>query len=106
MRLVTGDTAIVPAGGGTHSDRSTRLAGTLLVEASGNILLQGKKTFAALAGCAESEVAVEDGFFVSPRSNLRHDIYDIARAIDGGELAGELRKPLASEASFSGRIPA
>jgi len=106
VRLVTGDTAIVPAGGGTHSDRSMRLAGTLLVEASGNIRTQGKKTFAALAGCAEGEVAFEDGFFVSPRSNLRLDVYDIARAIDGDELAEELRKPLASEASFSGRIPA
>ena len=33
VRLVTGDTRHVTAGGGTHSDRSMRLAGTLLVEA-------------------------------------------------------------------------
>ncbi len=33
VRLVTGDTRRVAVGGGTHSDRSMRLAGTLLVEA-------------------------------------------------------------------------
>jgi aerobic carbon-monoxide dehydrogenase large subunit len=38
VRLFTGDTERVSAGGGTHSDRSMRLAGTLLVEASEHIL--------------------------------------------------------------------
>jgi carbon-monoxide dehydrogenase large subunit len=33
VRLVTGDTQRVASGGGTHSDRSMRLVGTLLVEA-------------------------------------------------------------------------
>ena len=64
--------------------------------------------FAALAGCAEAEVDFTDGFFVSARSNLRLDIFDIARAVGPAEpaLAPNLRAPLASEASFSGRIPA
>jgi carbon-monoxide dehydrogenase large subunit len=107
VKLVTGDTAIVPAGGGTHSDRSMRLAGTLLVEASEQILAQARKIYAALAPCAADEVAFEDGFFVSPRSNLRLDIFDVARAIASEPtLAPDLRVPLASEARFTGRIPA
>jgi aerobic carbon-monoxide dehydrogenase large subunit len=107
VKLVTGDTKIVPAGGGTHSDRSMRLAGTLLVEASGRIIAQARKIFAALASCSENDVNFNDGFFESPRSNLRLDIYDVARAIASDPaLPQELRTPLASEASFSGRIPA
>jgi aerobic carbon-monoxide dehydrogenase large subunit len=107
VKLVTGDTAIVPAGGGTHSDRSMRLAGTLLVEVSDRITAQARKVFAALVGAPESEVNFEDGFFESPRSNRRLDIFDIARAIaTESTLVPELRTPLTSEASFVGRIPA
>jgi len=107
VKLVTGDTAIVPAGGGTHSDRSMRLAGTLLVEASDRIVGQARKVFAALTGSPETEVHFEDGFFESPRSNRRLDIYDIARAILTEQaLPPQLRAPLTSEARFTGRIPA
>jgi carbon-monoxide dehydrogenase large subunit len=107
VRLVTGDTAIVPAGGGTHSDRSMRLAGTLLVEASERILAKARTTFAAITGCGENEVSFTDGLFESPRSNRRLDIFDIARAAESDQtLAPELREPLSSEARFSGRIPA
>jgi aerobic carbon-monoxide dehydrogenase large subunit len=104
---VTGDTAIAPLGGGSHSDRSMRLAGTLLVEASGRILGQAQQVFAALAGCGGNQVTFVDGFFSSPRSNLRLDLYDIARAIENEPaLAPELGMPLIGEARFSGRIPA
>jgi carbon-monoxide dehydrogenase large subunit len=107
VKLVTGDTAIVPAGGGTHSDRSMRLAGTLLVEASDRIVAQARKVFAALAGCPENDVNFADGFFESPRSNRRLDIFDVARAVSTEPaLAPELRAPLTSEARFVGRIPA
>jgi aerobic carbon-monoxide dehydrogenase large subunit len=107
VRLVTGDTAIVPAGGGTHSDRSMRLAGTLLVEASERIVAQARKVFAALAGCAESEVSFDGGLFESPRSNLRLDVFDIASAIaKDTALPGELRTLLTGEARITGRIPA
>jgi carbon-monoxide dehydrogenase large subunit len=107
VKLVTGDTALVPAGGGTHSDRSMRLAGTLLVEASDRIIGQARRVFAALAGCPESDVEFHDGFFDSPRSNRRLDIFDIARVVSTDDaLAPELRAPLTSETSFMGRIPA
>ena len=53
------------------------------------------------------EVDFADGLFVSPRSNLRCDVFDIARAIAGdASLPVELRTPLQRTASFVGRIPA
>ena len=45
--------------------------------------------------------------FETPRSNLRLDIFDIARAVaTDASLPPELREPLVSEARFTGRIPA
>jgi aerobic carbon-monoxide dehydrogenase large subunit len=107
VKLVTGDTAVVPAGSGTHSDRSMRLAGTLLLETSDRVIAQGRGVFAALVGCAEKDVSFDGGFFESPRSNRRLDVFDIAQAVatDSG-LAPKLRAPLTSEARFTGRIPA
>jgi aerobic carbon-monoxide dehydrogenase large subunit len=107
VKLVTGDTAVVPAGSGTHSDRSMRLAGTLLLEASDRIIDQARRVFAALAGCAEKDVSFDGGFFESPRSNRRLDVFDIAQAVaTDPALKAKLRAPLTSEARFTGRIPA
>jgi aerobic carbon-monoxide dehydrogenase large subunit len=107
VKLVTGDTAVVPAGSGTHSDRSMRLAGTLLVEASDRLIAQAGRVFAALVGCAEKDVSFDGGFFESPRSNRRLDIFDIAHAVaTDPALEAKLRTPLTSEARFTGRLPA
>ena len=107
VRLVTGDTQIVPNGGGTHSDRSMRLAGTLLVKSSERIVTQARAVFAALVGVPPGDVAFDDGFFHAPQSNRRLDIFDVARATENEPApAPDLRQPLASEENFFGRIPA
>ena len=106
VRLVTGDTAVVPRGGGTHSDRSMRLAGTLLVRTSERIVAQARAVVAALVGVSPADVAFEEGFFHAPQSNRRLDIFDVARAIASEVLPPELKTPLTSDESFHGRIPA
>jgi aerobic carbon-monoxide dehydrogenase large subunit len=107
VELVTGDSGKLPSGGGTHSDRSMRLAGTLLVQSSDQIVAQGRRVFAALIGAPEAGVAFEDGFFHAPQSNRRLDMFDVARAIASDPaLPPELRSPLACGAVFTGRIPA
>jgi carbon-monoxide dehydrogenase large subunit len=107
VTILTGDTKIVSAGGGTHSDRSMRLAGKVLIEASDKVIEQARHAFAALARVSVSDVSFEDGLFSAPRSNLRLGLFDLARSIEtDGALPPELRKPLASEAKFVGRIPA
>jgi len=106
VRLVTGDTAVVPRGGGTHSDRSMRLAGTLLVHTSEKIIAQARAVVAALIGVKTEEVAFDDGFFHAPQSNRRLDIFDVARAIESEPLPPELKTPLTRDETFHGRIPA
>ena len=82
IRLMTGDTDALPSGGGSHSDRSMRLAGALLMETSGQIVAQARNVFAALASADQADVTFEDGAFGAPRSNLRLGLFDIARAIE------------------------
>jgi carbon-monoxide dehydrogenase large subunit len=107
IRLMTGDTDALPSGGGSHSDRSMRLAGALLMDTSGQIVAQARSVFAALAAVDEADVTFDDGAFGAPRSNLRLGLFDIARAIDADpNVPPELRKPLTAEATFTGRLPA
>jgi carbon-monoxide dehydrogenase large subunit len=103
--FIGGDTAKIPSGSGTHSDRSMRLAGTLMVEASADVVAQAKAVAAKILGVAEAEISFADGLFATPTSNRRLTVYDIAQAMnDDPALAGG--KVLQSKKTFTGRIPA
>ncbi len=105
--FIGGDTDLVESGGGTHSDRSMRLAGHLMVEAGGAVIAQGKGIAAALLGVAEADVRFGDGYFQTANNNRRFDVFDIAGAIaSNAALPRELRAPLRSKKTFTGRIPA
>jgi aerobic carbon-monoxide dehydrogenase large subunit len=82
------------------------LAGTLLVRTSDRIVAQARAVVAALVGVKPEDVAFDDGFFHAPQSNRRLDIFDVARAIESEPLAPDLKKPLTSDETFIGRIPA
>jgi carbon-monoxide dehydrogenase large subunit len=105
--LRTGDSDALRSGGGSHSDRSMRIAGALLVESAGKIVAQGRRVFAALAGVEEPAVTFDDGAFGAPRSNIGLGLFDIARAIASDPaVPPELRAPFLGESTFTGRMPA
>ncbi len=107
VEFAGGDTALLESGGGTHSDRSMRLAGALMVEAGGAIVEQGRRVAAALLGVAAEQVDFTEGFFQCEANNQRLDIFDLARAIESGAgLPDDARAPLATKKTFTGRIPA
>ncbi len=107
VRLVTGDTAVVPAGGGTHSDRSMRLAGTLLVETSDRIVAQARAVFAALVGVQPERRRLRGRLLPraaiqSPARHLRHRARDRERAGARARTARAAHQ----RGEFLGRIPA
>jgi carbon-monoxide dehydrogenase large subunit len=103
--FIGGDTAKIPSGSGTHSDRSMRLGGTLMFEASTDVVAQAKAVAAKMLEAAEADIQFSDGLFAAPNSNRRLTVFDVAKAIDGNPaLAGG--KPLQSKKTFTGRIPA
>ena len=107
INFVSGDSATLASGGGTHSDRSMRLAGALMVETSRTVIDKARRIAAVMLGVPASDIAFADGLFVAPNSNRRLSLFDIARAIDDlPALPDDLRGPLRAEATFTGRIPA
>ncbi len=107
VNFIQGDTATLASGGGTHSDRSMRLAGSLMVETSRTIVGKARRVAAHVLDVAEADVAFDDGLFVTPKSNRRLSLFDVARAAaEQPNLPDDLRAPLGAEATFTGRIPA
>ena len=107
INFVGGDTTVLASGGGTHSDRSMRLAGALMVETSRTLIDKARRIAAVLLDVPADDIAFSDGLFVAAKSNRRLSLFDVARAIDElPSLPDDLRAPLAAEATFTGRIPA
>lgn len=77
--IVLGDTDIVSVGGGSHSGRSMRHAGTVMAMASADLLAEGRKRAAELFGSAEDEVGFEGGVFKLVDSNRTIDIFELGR---------------------------
>ena len=96
VHLVTGDTAVVTSGGGTHSDRSMRLAGTLIVQACTQIRERCRELTAQLLEVSAEDVVQQDGWWAAAGTDRRVSLFDLAR--HAGSLSGE--------AAFTGRIPA
>jgi carbon-monoxide dehydrogenase large subunit len=96
IKVVTGDTREVEKGGGSHSARSMRLVGTLLVEACGNIVAQARAAAADAFATPESAIKHADGWFTAPTSNHAFSLFDLAAR----------KPPLTAMAELSHRIPA
>jgi carbon-monoxide dehydrogenase large subunit len=105
VKFIGGDTALVASGSGTHSDRSMRLAGTLMHRASTDVIAQARAIAARLLEVAARDIAFTDGFFTTPNSNRRLSVFDIAQALNENPSLAPARQ-LHAKAVFTGRIPA
>jgi len=103
VRLITGDTDTVAAGGGSHSGRSMRMAGIVIGNATSDIVAKAKRIVAHIAETDITEVEFKDGRFSSNGRSL--DLFEVANAaITRNDLPDELRGPLAavSDVTFTG----
>jgi carbon-monoxide dehydrogenase large subunit len=101
IRLVTGDTSIIAAGGGTHSDRSMRLGGTLLVRACAEILEDARAVAARRFNCETSAVAFTDGQLRGPSAGNVLTLLEAARLTENPGGTG-----FSAMTEFNGRMPA
>jgi len=76
-----------------------------MFQACEDVVAQAKAVAAKILEVTEADIAFSDGLFVTPKSNRRLNVFDIAKAMDESPaLAGA--KPLQSKKTFTGRIPA
>ena len=106
IRIRYGDSEFVALGGGTHSDRSTRIAGAMMVRACAEIVDKGKSAAAALLEVAAEDIVFAEGVFRVSGTDRALSLFDVARAVEAGEAAPDLRQVLAASQDFRGRIPA
>ena len=84
--VVMGDTDIVKVGGGSHSGRSMRMAGTVIVKGVDALVEKAKPVAAALLEAAEIDVDFADGRFAVAGTDRAVTLYEVAAAADGGVL--------------------
>jgi carbon-monoxide dehydrogenase large subunit len=92
VRIRTGDTDFVTAGGGSHSGRSLRFASIVFQQAAGDIVLRARSVLAALSGRTPDEIDFEDGLFRVAGTNRVATLFELAgHAEDGTGLPPPLR---------------
>ena len=86
IRLVQGDTDLIPMGGGHGSSRATYMGGTAIWRAADIIIEKGRRIAAEAMEAAEADIRFEDGQFVVAGTDRTIDLLRIARiAREAGE---------------------
>ena len=93
--IVMGDTDIVQVGGGSHSGRSMRHAGTVFVLAAEDLIEKGKRIAAALLQTTPDKIAFEGGRFRPGDGDRSFDFLELAKAAARAELPGDLKDGVA-----------
>ncbi|MFP3550551.1 xanthine dehydrogenase family protein molybdopterin-binding subunit [Paraburkholderia sp. SIMBA_049] len=107
VKLRTGDTAFVSVGGGSHSDRTMRLGGMLLVDTAQQIIATGKQVAAALFGVDASAVEYADTSFTASASGKRISLAEVAHQVSKDGVPGDpSMKKLYAHAEVNTRVPA
>jgi len=94
VKLVTGDTNRVQAGGGSASARSMRLGGWVMAKAADEIVEKGRMIAAAMLEVAEEDIEFERQLFVVKGTDRAVGLFEAAAAARGDGISPELRGPL------------
>jgi carbon-monoxide dehydrogenase large subunit len=98
VKLIQGDTDIIPIGGGSHSGRSMRLAGIVIGKASDAVIAKGKRIAAHMLETADHDIEFAGGRFTVKGTDRSLGIFDVAReALTRKDLPDDLRGQLAAE---------
>ncbi len=92
IRVIVGDTDVVRVGGGSHSGRSMRMAGTVIVKAADELVRKGRELAALLLEAAEEDIVFADGRFA---------IRGTDRAMTLGEVSAAVRRRPDRPAEFA-----
>jgi aerobic carbon-monoxide dehydrogenase large subunit len=78
IRLVQGDTDLIPLGGGHGSSRATYMGGTAIWRASHEIIAKGTRIAADALEAAEADIRFEEGRFVVSGTDRSVALLDVA----------------------------
>ena len=91
VQIVYGDTKVVKVGGGSHSGRSMRLAGTVIVKAADALIEKGRQLAAHMLEAAAADIEFSDGRFVIAGTDRGLDMFEVAGQSGSEDVPEELR---------------
>jgi carbon-monoxide dehydrogenase large subunit len=98
VRLIQGDTDLVPFGGGSHSGRSMRMAGVVMGKASEAVIEKATKIAGHVLEADLGDIVFAEGRFTVKGTDRSLGLFDVARAgRERNDLPDDLRGPLAAE---------
>ena len=89
VRIVTGDSDVVGIGGGSHSDRSMRIGGIVMREASEKVIEKGREVAAGLLEAAVEDIAFTEGVYRVTGTDKTVGLFDVAARAEGASLSAE-----------------
>ena len=81
IKVIVGDTDIVKVGGGSHSGRSMRMAGTVILKTAKLLIDRGKRIAAYIFEAAEADIAFKDGCFLITGTDRKFDLFELAEEL-------------------------
>jgi carbon-monoxide dehydrogenase large subunit len=89
VSIVTGDSDSVPAGGGSHSDRSMRIGGIVMRNAAEKAVEKGREIAAEMLEAAIADVDYADGRYRVSGTDRSVGLFEVAALADGGVLEAD-----------------
>jgi carbon-monoxide dehydrogenase large subunit len=105
VRLITGDTDLMPVGGGSHSGRSMRLGAVVMAKASDAIVERGKRLAAWLLEAADADIEFARQRFTVKGTDRAVDLFEVAAAGLRPDAPEDLRGPLAGISDETMSVP-
>jgi len=105
VRLITGDTDLMPVGGGSHSGRSMRLGAVVMAKASDQIVDKGRAVAAWLLEAAAVDIEFAARRFTVKGTDRSVDLFEVAAAAARPDAPGAVRGPLAGVSDETMAVP-
>jgi len=106
VRLITGDTDLMPFGGGSHSGRSMRLGAVVMAKASDAIVERGTQIAAWLLEAAAADIEFAERKFTVKGTDRSVDLFEVAAAAAARpDIPEALRGPLAGVGDETMAVP-
>jgi aerobic carbon-monoxide dehydrogenase large subunit len=105
IRLITGDTDLMPYGGGSHSGRSMRLGAVVMAKASDQIVERGTQIAAWLLEAAAADIVFADRRFTVRGTDRSVDLFEVAAAAARAETPEALRGSLTGVSDETMSVP-
>jgi carbon-monoxide dehydrogenase large subunit len=105
VRLITGDTDLMPFGGGSHSGRSMRLGAVVMAKAADAIVERGRQLAAWLLEAAAVDVEFAQRRFTVRGTDRAVDLFEVAAAAARPDAPDGLRGPLAGVSDETMPVP-